>query len=218
MLVLSRKRDSSIQIGPDIRVTILGIRKSQVKVGVEAPTAMTVWRDELAPKRGSDVPLPDPENERSSSNRPFAILLVEDDPGHAKLICGALSECQLPQSMNVAVAQTAESAMEALRMDECQAWKTSPFDLILLDLYLPRMTGLDLLRRIRTHPLLYLTPVVMLSCTDEDAAAANCLEAGANAFVTKSGDPQSFRTSVARIAGFWSNECRVPRRPVGQAG
>jgi len=149
-------------------------------------------------------------------NRPFEVLLVEDDPGHAKLICGALSECELPTSIDVTIAQTAESAMETLRMEKCPAWVTPPFDLILLDLYLPRMTGLDLLRRIRTDPLLFLTPVVMLSCTDEGAAAANCLEAGANAFVTKSGDPQSFRTSVARIAGFWGSECRVPRRPVGR--
>ena len=50
MLVLSRKRDSSIHIGADIRVTILGIHKNQVRVGVEAPAAIPVWRGELLPK------------------------------------------------------------------------------------------------------------------------------------------------------------------------
>ena len=218
MLVLTRKQDSSIHIGPDIRVTILGIRKNQVKVGVDAPRSVPVWRNEMPPARPSTSQLQDPEDERSSGKRALEVLLVEDDPGHARLICGALSECKTLRSIDVAIAQTAELAMEALRMDEFQDANAPPFDLILLDLYLPRMTGLDLLRRIRTDPVLYLTPVVMLSCADDDVAAANCLEAGANAFVTKSGDPGSFRTSVARIAGFWGNECRVLRRPVCRAG
>jgi carbon storage regulator CsrA len=218
MLVLSRKQDSAIHIGPDIRVTVLGIRKNQVKLGVEAPTNIPVWRNELRPSRPSTSPCQAGEDGRSSGNRPFEVLVVEDDSGHARLICGALSECEVPRSIDVAIARTAELAMEALRMDECQDRTVSPFDLILLDLYLPRMTGLDLLRRIRTDPVLYLTPVVMLSCADSEDAAANCLEAGANAFVTKSREPESFRTSVARIADFWSNECRVPRRAVCQAG
>lgn len=218
MLILSRKRDSAIHIGPDIQVRILEIHKKHVRVGVEAPAAVPIWRDEVLPTRRPDSLLQNREDEWSSDNKPFDVLLIEDDPGHAKLICGALSECVLSRCIDVTIARTAELAIETLQMDECQDRTASPFDLILLDLYLPQMTGLDLLRMIRTDPALYLTPVVMLSCADADFVAADCLEAGANAFVTKSGDPGSFRTSVARIAGFWGNECCVPRRPVCQAG
>ncbi len=149
-----------------------------------------------------------------SGKKQFEVLLVEDDLGHAKLICGAFSECRLPRPIDVAVAQTGELAAESLGMDGGQRPAASPFDLILLDMYLPRMTGLDLLLKIRTDPLLYLTPVVMLSCSDDDAAAANCLDAGANAFVSKARDPGAFRTSIARIADFWGNESRVPRQEV----
>ncbi len=149
-----------------------------------------------------------------SGKKPFEVLLVEDDPGHAKLICGAFSKCRLPRPIDVAVAQTGELAAESLGMDGGQRPAASPFDLILLDMYLPRMTGLDLLLKIRTDPFLYLTPVVMLSCSDDDAAAANCLDAGANAFVSKARDPGAFRTSIARIADFWGNESRVPRQEV----
>jgi len=214
MLVLSRKRDSSIHIGADIRVTILGIRGNQVKVGVEAPAAIPVWRAEFIPKGQPSLKLPAREDGWPSGKKPFEVLLVEDDLGHAKLICGAFSECRLPKPIEVAVAQTGELAAESLGMDGGQRPAASPFDLILLDLYLPRMTGLDLLLRIRTDPLLYLTPVVVLSCDDDDAAAANCLDAGANAFVSKASDPGAFRTSIARIADFWGNECRVPRQQV----
>ena len=214
MLVLSRKRDSSIHIGADIRVTILGIRGNQVKVGVEAPAAIPVWRAELLPKGQASLELQAREDGWPSSKKQFEVLLVEDDPGHAKLICGAFSECRLPRPIDVAVAQTGELAAESLGMDGGQRPATSPFDLILLDMYLPRMTGLDLLLKIRTDPLLYLTPVVMLSCSEDDAAAAKCLDAGANAFVSKARDPGAFRTSIARIADFWGNESHVPRQQV----
>lgn len=212
MLVLSRKRDSSIHIGADIRVTILGIRGNQVKVGVEAPAAVPVWRAELLPQDRTGLEVETCEDGRSSRKRAFEVLVVEDDLGHAKLICGAFSECRLPRPIDVAVAQTGELAAESLGMDGGQRPAAPPFDLILLDLYLPRMTGLDLLVRIRTDPLVYLTPVVIFSCADDDAAAANCLDAGANAFVSKSRDPGAFRSSIARIADFWGNECRIPRQ------
>jgi len=214
MLVLSRKPDSSIHIGADVRVTILGIRGNQVRVGVEAPPAIRVWRAELPCEDRSSLELQAREDGRSSRKKPFDVLVVEDDLGHAKLICGAFSECRLPRPVDVAVAQTGELAVESLGMDGGQRPAAPPFDLILLDLYLPRMTGLDLLLRIRTDPLVYLTPVVIFSCADDDAAAANCLDAGANAFVSKAKDPAAFLASIARIADFWGNECRVPRQHV----
>jgi carbon storage regulator len=49
MLVLSRKRNAEIRIGPDITIKVLEIRKGQVKLGVEAPSRFSVWRGELPP-------------------------------------------------------------------------------------------------------------------------------------------------------------------------
>ncbi len=49
MLVLSRRCDTEICIGPDITVKVLEIRKGQVKLGVEAPSKVSVWRGELLP-------------------------------------------------------------------------------------------------------------------------------------------------------------------------
>ena len=111
MLVLSRKRDSSIHIGADIRVKILGIHGNQVKVGVEAPAAVPVWRGELPPRGQSSLELQTSEDRAAlGREEPFEVLLVEDDLGHAKLICGAFSECRLPRPIDVAVAQTGEFA------------------------------------------------------------------------------------------------------------
>jgi CheY-like chemotaxis protein len=117
----------------------------------------------------------------------------------------------------VAVAQTGEFAAESLGMGVSQR-PTVPPGLVLLDLYLPRMTGLELLKKIRSDPFLRLTPVVMLSCANDDAAVVVCMDAGANAFVSKASDPGAFRTSIARIADFWGHECRVPRQQPCHAG
>jgi carbon storage regulator CsrA len=215
MLVLSRKLNSSIHIGPDIEVKVLEICKSRVRVGIDAPSKLRVWRDEL-PKVEKDSPPPEEQDEQLAwSSTHFDVLLVEDDPGHAKLICGALAESATPNSsIDVSIAKSGELALEALQLTGAHNLTAPPFDLILLDLNLPRMTGLDVLRQIRDDSQSNLTPVVMLSCSDDDGMAAECLQSGANAYVTKSGDPKSFRDSVSRIAGFWSNDCRIPRQPV----
>ncbi len=209
MLVLTRKRNSSIQIGPHVTVTIFDIRGGNVKVGVEAPRSTRIWRSELQPIDEASA-----EDAGQNGWKSLEVLLVEDDPGHADLICRALSGCKSVDSVDVAIATTGEIAMEALEMDQCTERGPLRFDLILLDLNLPRVSGLDLLHNIRADATLDLTPVVMLSCTDDDAAATSCLAAGANAFVRKSDDPESFRTSVSRIATFWGSECHIPRHSV----
>jgi carbon storage regulator len=49
MLVLSRKRDTAVRIGPNIEVKVLSIRNQQVKLGIEAPNGVGIWRDEISP-------------------------------------------------------------------------------------------------------------------------------------------------------------------------
>jgi len=48
MLVLSRRPDAAVQIGRDIKVTVLSIRNRRVKLGIDAPSSVSVWRDELS--------------------------------------------------------------------------------------------------------------------------------------------------------------------------
>ncbi|MCP4895647.1 MAG: carbon storage regulator [bacterium] len=47
MLVLSRKRDTAVRIGPNIEVRVLSIRNGQVKLGIDAPNGVPIWRDEI---------------------------------------------------------------------------------------------------------------------------------------------------------------------------
>jgi len=208
MLVLSRDRDTVVRIGPDIKVKVLSIRKQRVKLGIDAPSSVRVWREEASPK-----PLP-PEATTSrngngrANGRLFPVLVVEDDPDHALLISKILRECHLP---NVTIARTGAAAIEALGTNYPPCRRAAQPHLVLLDLHLPDIPGLEVLRRIRSNERLQTTPVVVLSSLQEESLVADCLQAGANAFVSKSPHYGEFCESVSRIATFWKSDCRIPK-------
>ena len=200
VLVLTRKRDSAVHIGSDITVKVLSIQRQQVSLGIEAPKSVRVWRDELAPLFEKE--------QQTHTGRPSAgikiVLVVEDDPGHAKLIRKAL--CQSQGTM-VTVAETAGNALEALGVHVAGPEDLVLPDLILLDLGLPDSSGLDVLRTIRSVPQLRTAPVVVLSCSDDESVMTECMEAGANAFVVKSSNYDDFLGLVRRIGQFWAGDC-----------
>jgi len=208
MLVLSRDCDTVVHIGPDIKVKVLSIRKQRVKLGVDAPEHIRVWREEIDPDISVDHRRP-PASKADFGQLP--ILVIEDDPAHAELIARALEDNGFSR---VNIVSTGGAAMELLgRGAPTDAVVFEPY-LILLDFYLPDIPGLEVLRYIRSVPRFCATPVVVLSAEDRDATVMSCLEAGANAYVTKSARYSEFRQAVSRIVSFWGNACRVPRRAV----
>ena len=206
MLVLSRECDTTVWIGPNVKVKILSIQKRRVKLGIEAPAGIQVWRDELID--GSDMArvICEETIQRSLLEDSSKVLLVEDDPDHAHLISRTLSEVCLNAPV---VAETGGAALELLDLTEEEESGTQP-RLVVLDLHLPDMSGLDVLRAIRSRPELRTMPVVILSAEQSDAVVTSCLEAGANAFVTKAADYEQFRNSIRRLGVFWGGECRIP--------
>ncbi len=208
MLVLSRERDTIIRIGPNVRVKVLAIQKQRVKLGVEAPSHIRVVREEIAV---------DPAPSGSEAGQPprpaaqFPILIVEDDRAHAYLIRKALEECFLSE---VRVVETGREALEVLE----QVGSPEAFfpRLIFLDFHLPDISGLDVLRTVRSSPRFKTTPVVLLSAEQRESVVVSCLEAGANAFVPKSMHFDDFRQSVIRTATFWTGQCRLPQAPAAQ--
>lgn len=205
MLVLSRECETGIQIGPNIKVKVLAIHKQRVKLGVEAPNHVRVLREEVAASG------PEGGKPAAPEANPFPIVVVEDDRSHALLIAKSLEECFLP---NVRVVGTGEAALQLLAAEGPE--ELTP-RLIFLDYHLPDMSGLDILRRIRATPRFKTTPVVLLSSEQRESVVVSCLEAGANAFVSKSVHFDDFRRSVARTAVFWTSECRLPGAAVTQA-
>ncbi len=108
------------------------------------------------------------------------------------------------------MASTGREAIETLGGNGRSVAELPP-RLVLLDFHLPDISGLDVLRWIRADSSLRALPVVMLSVASDERMVADCLEAGANAFVAKSACHREFRDAVTRIADFWMSDCRLPR-------
>ena len=159
--------------------------------GIEAPADVRVSRDELV-QRPSEVA------------GPFRVIVVEDNPVHAQLILSGLKRAG---ATDVRVETTGARALGDL-IGESAGPGTRP-DLIVLDLALPDLSGLDVLEKLRAYEPLRRTPVVVLSCSDSDSNITRCLDAGANAFMVKEPNGDRFRQEVSSIASFWRRARRV---------
>ncbi len=111
--------------------------------------------------------------------------------------------------MNVQLRNSGEAAIRALGCCRNGAAGGPLPDLVLLDLQLPGISGLDVLRLIRSTPALRALPVVILSCSKRELEIKRCMAASANAFVSKATGYEQFSESVVRIADFWTHARRV---------
>lgn len=200
MLVLSRDRDSAIRIGPDITVKVLSIGKQRVKIGVDAPSSLRIWRDEIAPPDDSEETLS--PSISPSIGEDFPVLVVEDDPDQAELIARVLATNNVP---SVTVVRSGSEALRALLPENGHRPPFRP-SLILLDLNLPDIPGIDVLRRVRQTDRLAAVPIVVLTAHCNDDLIKSCLASGANAYVRKATKLDEFVQSIGRITAFWSHD------------
>lgn len=131
------------------------------------------------------------------------ILLVEDNPSDEKLTLRAFGRCGVPHEM-VVVRDGAE-AIDWLTGSGASARRdpASPPALVLLDLKLPRIDGLEVIRRIRGDRRTGLVPIVVLTASREDEDLERCYALGANAYVRKPVDFSEFTRTAQTLATFW---------------
>lgn len=145
------------------------------------------------------------------------ILLAEDDPKDVELTLSALAEHNLANE--VVVARDGAEALDYLQCSGPFAGRTrgNPA-VVLLDLKMPRIDGLEVLRRVKADPALKSVPVVVLTSSREDRDLAACYELGVNAYVVKPVEFADFIAAVKGLSVFWAliNEPpggRVKRTP-----
>jgi CheY-like chemotaxis protein len=130
------------------------------------------------------------------------ILLVEDSSNDIELILTSLAENHL--SNEVIVVRDGEEALDYLyRRGVFKMRKEGNPIVVLLDLKLPKIDGLEVLARVKSDPVLHLLPVVILTSSNEEPDLRRCYELGTNAYVVKPIDFQEFVSVVKQIGLFW---------------
>ena len=131
------------------------------------------------------------------------ILLVEDNHDDEALTLRALQKNQI--SNEVVVARDGVEALDVLFGTGAHADRDTrlPPQVVLLDLNLPRLGGLDVLERIRADARTRLLPVVVLTSSKEDEDLINSYSKGANAYVRKPVDFAEFLEAVKTLGLFW---------------
>ncbi|MEO5563330.1 MAG: response regulator [Chitinophagaceae bacterium] len=132
------------------------------------------------------------------------ILLVEDNEGDIVLTREALKEGRIKNKISVA-----KDGQEALNM---LAAATSLPDLILLDINLPKISGLEVLMNIKKDDRLRSIPVIMLSTSEEQNDILTSYSNYANCFITKPVDFNRFMDVVRSIEDFWISIVKLPQK------
>jgi len=131
------------------------------------------------------------------------ILLVEDDLQDVELTLAALEEHHLANK--VAVVNDGEKALDYLyRRGEFQARLDGNPILVLLDLKMPKVNGLEVLKIIKDDEALKVIPVVVLSSSRETPDLVECYKHGVNAYVVKPVDFTEFMKAVKQLGVFWA--------------
>jgi CheY-like chemotaxis protein len=139
--------------------------------------------------------------------KPIEILLVEDSPSDADLAVETLGESKVLNNLHVV--EDGVEALTFLRREGAHANAPRP-DVILLDLNLPKKSGLEVLTEIKTDPQLMRIPVVILttSAAEEDILRSYSLHA--NCYITKPVDFEQFTKVVRLIEDFWLAVVKLP--------
>lgn len=137
---------------------------------------------------------------------PKTILLIEDNADDEQLTLRAMRHSDIPNIIRVA--RDGAQALEFLYGPNSKL----P-DLILMDLKLPKLNGLEVLERIRKEPSTATVPIVVLSTSDEERDIQSCYKLGANSYVRKPVDFDEFIDAVRQLGLYWlSMNQSYPRR------
>ena len=136
-----------------------------------------------------------------NDQRPVNIIMVEDDEGHARLIEKNIRRAGI--NNGICHFTDGGSAIDYLFNHPEGPAKNGPA-LILLDLNLPDMSGTDILARVKSDEHLKRTPVVVLTTTDDKLEIERCYDLGANVYITKPVNYESFADAIRQLGLFLS--------------
>ncbi|MCD9004642.1 response regulator [Luteimonas sp. XNQY3] len=131
------------------------------------------------------------------------ILLAEDSPHDAEMAIDALREAHLANPI-VHVEDGVETLDYLLQRGKYADRAPGDPAVLLLDIKMPRLDGLEVLKQLREHPTLKRMPVVILSSSREESDLARSWDLGVNAYVVKPVDVDQFFEAVRTLGKFWA--------------
>jgi CheY-like chemotaxis protein len=131
------------------------------------------------------------------------ILLAEDNPNDVELTLAALRENRLVN--DVVVVRDGAQALDYLyRRNQYDARTSGNPAVLLLDLKMPKVDGLEVLRQVKSDPSLRVMPIVVLTSSREEQDLLRSYDLGVNAYVVKPVDFHDFIDAVKMLGGFWA--------------
>lgn len=141
------------------------------------------------------------------SSQPVVIIMIEDDPGHARLIEKNIRRAGVNNEI-----RHFESGTAALRhMFSTEVRDNGPL-LVLLDLNLPDMSGTDILEKLKSDDRLKRAPIVVLTTTDDQREIQRCYALGCNVYITKPVEYETFSQAIRQL-GLFLSIMQVPETP-----
>jgi CheY-like chemotaxis protein len=140
--------------------------------------------------------------------QPVHIILVEDDDGHASLVERNLRRAGLDNGF-LRLKDGQEALDHFIGPNATFEGCTSASCVLLLDINMPRVDGIEVLRRLKAEARTAMLPVIMLTTTDDPREVEKCYQMGCNVYITKPVEYESFVEAVKRL-GFFLQVVRLP--------
>ncbi|EKS28462.1 MAG: response regulator [Afipia felis] len=134
---------------------------------------------------------------------PVKIVMIEDDEGHARLIERNIRRSGVNNDI-IPFPNGTEAVNYLFGADGTADQHKGQALLILLDLNLPDMTGIDILKRVKDNATLKSAPVVVLTTTDDAQEIKRCYELGCNVYITKPVNYENFANAIRQLGLFFS--------------
>lgn len=138
-----------------------------------------------------------------SNGKPVSIVMIEDDEGHARLIEKNIRRAGV--NNEIIPFQNGTDALAFLFGADGSGEASSRRQLlILLDLNLPDMAGVDILEKVKANQHTRRSPVIVLTTTDDSREIQRCYDLGANVYITKPVDYEGFANAIKQLGLFFS--------------
>jgi CheY-like chemotaxis protein len=137
-----------------------------------------------------------------AAGKEVTIVMIEDDEGHARLIEKNVRRAGV--NNQIVPFMNGNAALDFILGTDRSGSNANHYLLILLDLNLPDMSGIDILEKVKSNPNTKRLPVIVLTTTDDEREIQRCYDLGANVYITKPVDYDSFANAIRQLGLFFS--------------